>query len=57
MIYHYNKQYGIKPISKTQELEALERKIQEIDAEISSGKRKVYSEKDMLRKHPHLKDI
>ena len=57
MILHYNEHFGIKPISPQMEREALVRKISQIDSEIAAGKRKVYTEHDMLKKYPHLKDV
>ena len=33
------------------------KKMQKIDEEIASGKRKVLSEKEVLKKYPHLRDV
>ena len=55
MILHYNEHFGIKPISKQVEMAALKRKIDQIDAEVAAGKRKMISEEEFLARHPELK--
>lgn len=55
MILHYNEHFGIKPVSKSVEMAALKRKIDQMDAEIAAGKRKVMSEAEFLGRHPELK--
>ncbi len=51
MILHYNEHYGIQPMTPKMEREALIRRIDEIDAEIASGKRKVLTAKEALGKY------
>ena len=55
MILHYNEHFGIKPVSKQVEMAALKRKIDQIDAEIAAGKRKLITEEEFLGRHPELK--
>jgi 23S rRNA maturation-related 3'-5' exoribonuclease YhaM len=55
MILHYNEHFGIKPVSKQVEMEALKRKIDSIDAEIAAGKRKVWSAEEFMKEYPEMK--
>ena len=51
MILHYNEHYGIRPIGSRREAEALVRKIDEMDAEVASGKKRWLTSKEALGKH------
>ena len=56
MIRHYNEHFSIKPVNEFMQDQMAITKMQKIDAQIAGGKRKVLSEKEVLKKYPHLKD-
>jgi hypothetical protein len=51
MILHYNDHYEITPIGKRREAEALVRKIDAMDAEVASGKKRWLTSKEALGKY------
>lgn len=57
MIRHYNEHFQIKPMSEYMQDQLAIKKMQQVDEDIKSGKKKVMSEEDVLKKYPHLKDV
>ncbi|NYZ76762.1 hypothetical protein H0O02_00410 [Candidatus Micrarchaeota archaeon] len=57
MILHYNEHFGIKSMRQYLDDELAVKKMQKIDKEIEGGKRKVLTEKEVLKKYPHLRDV
>ena len=53
----YNEHHRVRKVAQYVEDELALRKMQQIDKEIKEGKRKVLSEKEVLKKYPHLRDV
>lgn len=57
MILHYNEHFEIMPIGQYLEDALAVKRMQQIDEEIASGKRKVLKKEDVLKKYSYLRDI
>ncbi len=56
-ILDYNEHHKIDSLEQYIEDMMAVKKMRQVDKEIEEGKSKVLSEKDVLKKYPHLKDV
>lgn len=56
-LLHYNEHFGIKAMAQYLEDQSVVKKIKAMEKEVKEGKRKVFSEEDVLKKYPHLRDV